>query len=431
MGARRERVGNLDSWRVFGGGLVAIALAGAVLRLVYVLVLARHVPDIGDALFFHGQADAIATGHGFVDPYALVRYGRDIPSASHPPLYPLAMSLVALLHGTGELAQRSVGALFGFGTILLIGLIARRLASPRAGLIAAAVAAVYPVLVAADGAMMSETLYGLLFAATLLVSLRLLDREPRPALGAALGALIGLATLTRAEALLLLPFLAWPIAIRARAGRPLQLAACTAACLVVISPWVIRNAGTFHELALAHNEATVLAGANCHRTYHGVDLGAWNFYCISRRRTLDEGRQSARWQREGLRYVGDHAGRLAIVVPVRVMRTWDFWQPKRQVIFAESEARWATKAGVAAYYVLLPLAIAGAWLIRRRRAELLVMLAPVVLVTIVSAIGYGVPRFRHPAEITIVALAAVTLDRLPGLVRGLRRRRAGRGSASR
>ena len=53
MGARRERVGNLDSRRVFGGGLLAIALGGAALRLVYVLVLARHVPDIGDALVFH------------------------------------------------------------------------------------------------------------------------------------------------------------------------------------------------------------------------------------------------------------------------------------------------------------------------------------------------------------------------------------------
>jgi len=420
MVARRERVGNLDSRRVFGGGLLAIALGGAALRLVYVLVLARHVPDIGDALVFHGQADLIANGHGFTDPFGFV-YGRDIPSASHPPLYPLAMSVVALLGGTGELPQRACGALFGFGTIVLIGLIARRLGGPRAGLIAAGIAAVYPVLVAADGAMMSETLYGLLIAAALLTALRLLDREPGPPLAAALGALVGLATLTRAEALLLLPLLAWPVAARAQARRLLLAGASTVACLLVISPWVVRNAATFHEFTLSHNDATLLAGANCHRTYHGIDLGGWNLYCISKRATPDEGKQSARWRREGLRYTGRHVGRLAVVIPVRVMRTWDFWQPKRQVMFAESQARWATKDGVAAYYVLLPLAIAGGWMIRRRRPELLVMLAPVALVTIVSAIGYGVPRFRHPADISIVVLAAVTLDRAPGLLRRLRR----------
>ena len=126
----------------------------------------------------------------------------------------------------------------------------------------------------------------------------------------------------------------------------------------MISPWVVRNAATFHEFTLSHNDATLLAGANCHRTYHGIDLGGWNLYCISKRATPDEGKQSARWRREGLRYTGRHVGRLAVVIPVRVMRTWDFWQPKRQVMFAESQARWATKDGVAAYYVLLPLAIA-------------------------------------------------------------------------
>src|SRR5207244_898022 len=82
-----------------------------------------------------------------------------------------------------------------------------------------------PVRVAADGAMMSETLYGLLIAGTLLVSLRMLDGPPRPVLAAALGALIGLAALTRAEALVLLPLLAWPLALHARPRRLVLLGA--------------------------------------------------------------------------------------------------------------------------------------------------------------------------------------------------------------
>ena len=53
----------------------------------------------------------------------------------------------------------------------------------------------------------------------------------------------------------------------------------------------------------------------------------------------------------------------------------------------------------------------------RRHAPLRVLLAPVLLVTIVSALGWGITRFRHAAEVSIVILAAVALsalyDRLP------------------
>ena len=75
--------------------------------------------------------------------------------------------------------QRLAGALFGAGTIVVVALIARRLAGDRAGLLAGALAAAYPVLVAADGALMSESLLGLLVAGSLLAAYRLRDR-PRP-----------------------------------------------------------------------------------------------------------------------------------------------------------------------------------------------------------------------------------------------------------
>ena len=45
---------------------------------------------------------------------------------------------------------------------MIVALLGRRLAGERAGLIAAGIAAIYPTLIAADGALMSETLYGLL-----------------------------------------------------------------------------------------------------------------------------------------------------------------------------------------------------------------------------------------------------------------------------
>jgi hypothetical protein len=108
-----------------------------------------------------------------------------------------------------------------------------------------------------------------------------------------------------------------------------------------------------------------------------------------------------------------------VVVPVRVLRTWDLYQPRRQVEFAESRAAWAERAGIVAYFLLLPPAIVGALrLWRRSRHALLVLVSPAVLVTISSAIGYGVPRFRHAFEPSLVVLAALGLVALAERRRG-------------
>ena len=195
----------------FRARVAAIVVGAVTLRVLYVLVLAREVTAAGDSTFFHATANQIADGYGLVEPFLLGR-GIDVPSAAHPPLYPIVLSLSSLLGGTSTHAHRVFGALLGGVTIVLIALIARRVAGDRAGVLAAAIAAVYPVLVVTDGALMSEGLYSLLFAATLLTALVLWERRDLR-LGALLGVLIGLAALTRSEALALLPLLAWPLAL--------------------------------------------------------------------------------------------------------------------------------------------------------------------------------------------------------------------------
>jgi 4-amino-4-deoxy-L-arabinose transferase-like glycosyltransferase len=386
--------------------LAAIVAGAVALRLLYVLVLARHVPMAGDSQFFNAEANLVADGKGYVEPFVEAAYGISVPTAAHPPLYPTVLAGMSFLGFDGVLAHRALGALLGGGTIVLIALLGRRIGGERVGLVAAAVAALYPLLVAADGAPMSESLYGLLIAACLLVALKL--REHRTVrLAAALGALIGLAALTRSEALLLLVLVGLPLT-----GRALKPAvALIAACVLVLTPWTIRNWSAFDRFTLiSHNDSTVLAGANCAKAYYGSDLGGWRFDCISPRRTFREGVQAARWRREGIDYATGHAGRWPALVPVRVLRTWDLWQPRRQVESAEGRARWAEIAGVAAYYLLLPLAIGGGVLLwRRNRGMAAILLAPALLVTLSSAIGYGNPRFRHAFELSIVVLAALAL----------------------
>jgi 4-amino-4-deoxy-L-arabinose transferase-like glycosyltransferase len=294
-------------------------------------------------------------------------------------------------------------------TVGILGLIGRRLGGERAGLTVAAIGAAHPLLIAADGSLMSETLYGLWVALALLLTLRLRE-DPTALRAAALGATIGLAALTRGEGLLLLPLLAAPAVWgRWRAG-----AAVLAATALVLAPWTIRNVTTFDRpVLISTNDATVLTGANCHDTYHGRDLGFWRTECRAPVTEEDEAEQSARWRSDGLEYAGDHAGRLvAVVVPVRVARTWDVWQPARQVDLAEGRDHTMEALGTIVYFVLLPLALYGAVLLRRREAPLWVLMAPPIAVTFVSVAGYGYTRFRHSADLVIVVLAGLALAHL-------------------
>ena len=166
-------------------------------------------------------------------------------------------------------------------------------------------------------------------------------------------------------------------------------------------------------VVISTNSGTLLAGANCDPAYHGPLLGLWRLDCIPPPRSRNEAAQAASWRRDGLDYARDHRGRLPVVLAARVLRTWDLFRPREQARYETLEGRRVRveEAGVAVYYVLALAAIAGAVLLWRRRRELLVvLLAPAVLVTLSSAAGYGVTRFRMAAEIGIVVLAAVAGD---------------------
>jgi hypothetical protein len=261
---------------------------------------------------------------------------------------------------------------------------------------------------------MSESLYGLLVALVLLLALKLYDR-PTFGVAAGLGAAIGLAALTRTEGLAFLVLLVVPVALMAPGSlgrRAALVAVCCLGAVVVIAPWTVRNAFAFDSFVpISTNEGTVLAGANCSKTYGGKDLGGWRFTCVSEFRNPNEGEQAKVWRREGLDYARDHSGRLPKVVAARVLRTWNLFPPWH-VVVNEGRTRWIAFLETIMFFVLVPLAVAGVVLLRRRRTELVVLLSPLVIVTLVSAYGWGLTRFRHAADVAIVVLAALALVEL-------------------
>ena len=166
--------------RPFAVRLAGIVAAGVALRAVYLLTVGREVTGIGDWWFYHWTANDLAAGHAYVEPFRLRFDHVALPSAGHPPLYPTLLAAISALGGTGVMWHRAAGLAFGALTIVLMGLLGRRVDGPRLGLAAAAVCAVYPLMIVVDGALMSETAYTPLVVGTLLAAWSLLER-PRAA----------------------------------------------------------------------------------------------------------------------------------------------------------------------------------------------------------------------------------------------------------
>jgi 4-amino-4-deoxy-L-arabinose transferase-like glycosyltransferase len=386
--------------------LGVIAAIGVTLRVLYTTLVAPWPPKVlTDEFYYNVIPHALDQGRGFLLPFGI--HGQSMPTAQHPPFYPLVLAALGELGGTGQEAQRLAGSLFGLGTILAVALLARRLAGDRVGLVAAGIAAVYPTLIAADGALMSESLYGLLVALSLLSAYRLLESR---SLGRAivLGGLVGLAALTRAEAVLLLPLVLIPIV-----RHPLGKRAAVTAILVmvaVIAPWTVRNWEVFHRFVpLATDSGSAIAGANCPSVYSGPNIGSWNIFCVKDYHG-NEAITTARMRTDGARYALHHVDRLPAVVAARELRVWSLYQPLQQ--HSEGRSIKVEHLGLAMYYVLVALAIYAIPRLRRLRQPVWVLLTPIVMVSITAALIFGNVRFREPAEVSLVILAALGGERL-------------------
>lgn len=403
VGARDERFG------VFERRLAAVAAVALGVRVAAALGARDHLVQ-GDAMVFHQVAQHLADGDGFMQAF------RAQPTAEHPPGWEVVLAGADLLGGNGYLSHRLLGAAIGTVTVVLIGLLGRRVGASAVGvrgrgaegsavgLVAAAITAVYPMLWAADVSLMSETLYGALLVAALLATTRVRDGGPRQA--ALLGAVLGLAALTRGEAVLLVPLLLVPLTWRSRRA----MAAGVAAFTLVLAPWTIRNLATFEEPVLISGNANgIWVGANCDDTYHGELVGYWRFQCyLPERPGEDESQYYARQRDAGLEYAWEHAERWPAVIPARVLRLLDAWDVEQSQFINAQEGRGsrATRWGIRMWWLLAPLAAAGAVMTRRHRW---ILLAPAVMVLAVAIATYGTTRFRYAAEPSVCVLAAVAL----------------------
>jgi 4-amino-4-deoxy-L-arabinose transferase-like glycosyltransferase len=232
--------------------LIGAAIVGLLLRLAFGLLYWVDKPLTRDEREYLSLARSLAAGRGFV-------YDADVASAPQDPFgrapgYPAFL----VLAGGGRsgapsvpTSVKAVQACVGAMGIVLVGLIAQRLAGARAAAIAAALAAVYPPLVWISAYAMSEALFWPLGLSVVW----LFDRgvgNARWALVAGLAA--GVAVLVRPGTLLFLMLAGvWLLGRR----RFRFLAALALGSLLVITPWTIRNAAHHGRFVMVASEGGV------------------------------------------------------------------------------------------------------------------------------------------------------------------------------
>ena len=93
-------------------------------------------------------------------------------------------------------------------------------------------------------------------------------------------------------------------------------------------------------------------------------------------------------------------------------RAWSVFRPFQQTHLDSriGSPLWVERLRLLSYWLLAPAAIAGAVVLRRRRVTLIPLLAVIIEVVVTAALAFGDTRYRAPAEVPIVLLAAVFLD---------------------
>jgi 4-amino-4-deoxy-L-arabinose transferase-like glycosyltransferase len=424
-----------------------ILVLALVVRLGYVAGTPEYRPDHDDR-DYDRLACALVDGGGFAErgPHTTKRScgsfrpGRRIePTAFRPPGYPLFLAgtygaTKPLTHDRVT-AARLVQAVLGTLVVALIGLVAAQLLGRRTALVAMALGAVCMPLVVVGGTLLSETLFVALELGAV-AALLAERRARRPLLWVALaGVLVGLATLTRTNAPVLLVVLV-PALLAGRSlrsprafARPLLLLAVAA---LVVAPWTIRNASAMHAFVPVNTESgSALVGVyNDSARNASVRPGAW----LPRQhipelrgllaRDLPEPELQRRFRARGLAYAADHPLYVAEVSARNLARLTglagaDWWRFSAGTIDVPNPP-----ADVAAYefLVLAALALAGLALPARRRIPVWLLLLPVALLASVLPL-VGETRFRAPIDPFVVILAAVAVVEAPRLARLARRRR--------
>ncbi len=350
------------------------------------------------------------------------------PSAYTQPLYGFFLVPIYWIFGRHWEVIGTAQILVAAGTAILIYEIGRRVASPRVGFVAAAIASLHPYLVWHDVHMNREILDHFLAAAIVLLTL-IAAARPTLRLAALLGVALGLGILGNvrlaALPLVVAAFILWRQGLQRRTvGLSLLLIGVTA---VIVAPWMIRNRASVGCFTVT-TDARALWKANNENTYDTLTHGGWidavprypgspptpedvyaRYLATGRYTPVDECAQMRFFQHKTHAFWIHHPGEKA---KLALLSGQMLWQPSVvETGGRPGEGTWLdtlrTSSEPLFMIPLYCLAVAGLFFVPRVFAVLSVLL--LAYQTAVAMIFVGVTRYRVPWDFLLAVLASAAI----------------------
>lgn len=301
--------------------VVAIAL---VVRALVVGWAGSRIPPVADATFYHRIATRIAEGHGYtwLWPDGAVTY-----AAHYPVGYPALLGLSYWVAGAEVAIGMWVNAILGAAGAAAVHRLVLRGGGERRALVAGLLAALHPALLLYTPALMTEGVVASMMAIAALAAVRVRERSSWGRL-VVLGAVVGLTTLIRPQALLVAPLFAAVALAPALRGRPSLarglggVVVVTATALLVCLPWTLRNCVRMDRCALVSVNGgwNLLIGASEGAT------GTWAPVrvpdaCLT---VFAEAAKDQCFEREAHRTIAADPVRFVMLMPAKLAATFDY-----------------------------------------------------------------------------------------------------------
>jgi 4-amino-4-deoxy-L-arabinose transferase-like glycosyltransferase len=309
---------------------VGIVLLALLVRVAVIASDSGYLPA-NDAFEYDYYARSIASGDGYPTSGYLLQGG---PTAFRGPAYPVLLGAVYALSGDNVTAGRMLGALLGAAAVALLYLLAKRVWGRRVGLIAAAMAAVFPPFVLLSRELLSESLFIVLELAAILCVLEFRRSGRLLRWSAAAGGLCGIAILTRPNGFVLAVPIAlglWMLRPRLRLASLTAPAVCLLCALATVIPWVIRDAVEFGRLVpVTTSSGVAAAGTYNQASYRNGDAGAWRdpqaiprFRALFTTPGIDEATVDVALRREAREFAWQHPGYVAQAALWNLLRLFE------------------------------------------------------------------------------------------------------------
>jgi hypothetical protein len=226
-----------------------------------------------------------------------------------------------------------------------------------------------------------------------------------------------------------------PLAFAVWRARPRWVAPAllVATTVLVIAPWIVRNAVVMHRFIPITDEN----GITLRGTYNSASAAnhpvpyKWRIFfripgerqVIMQKGRLTEPQLSDRLQSQALQYIGHHPFSPLAVAYHNSLRLLELegsfaW---RASAYAQGIPRGMADAGVVVFWILCLVALAGAFTHRVRAAPPWVWAIPLLLWISAALINAETPRFREPVDPFLILAAACAVAAAPNAVRRLAR----------